>query len=148
MSEAKEYTIEDFKKAMDEKINSFVKETFHSESAQGWMRMVLRAAIKADITDSVNDFATKALETDAFMKEWEFRFSGEETECGLARRGIPHAPHVAAHYSTPAWEGLQHYCLGKEGAISLWNETITITMVSLERYKGGAHGKVRVEVKA
>jgi len=149
MSETKIETTEDFKKATEEKIDQFVKEMFHSRAAQVWMRLLLRKAVRADIIDRAPDFAIYALGMDIDADtEWNFRFDGEETECGLARRGIPHAPHRVDTYSTVRWGAMDYYCLGKEGSITLWGKTITITMLELERYRGGAVGRVRVEVKA
>jgi len=147
MSEAKEYTTEDFKKATEEKIDQFVKEMFHSRAAQVWARLLLREAVRADILDRVNDFVVYTLDTETFAGERDFRFSGEETECGLARRGIPHAPHRVDTYSTVRYGAMDYYCLGREGSVSLWGKTITITMLKLDRYPGGAVGRVRVEVK-
>jgi hypothetical protein len=140
-------TTQDFEKMMNEKIDQFVSEMFHSRAAQVWARLLLREAVRADILDRVNDFVVYTLDTETFAGERGFRFSGEEVECGLARRGIPHAPHRVDTYSTVRWGAMDYYCLGKEGSITLWGKTITITMLKLERYRGGAVGRVRVDVR-
>jgi len=140
-------TTQDFEKMMNEKIDQFVSEMFHSRAAQVWARLLLREAVRADILDRVNDFVIYTLDTATFAGERGFRFSGEETECELARRGIPHAPHRVDTYSTVRWGAMDYYCLGREGSITLWGKTITITMLKLERYRGGAVGRVRVDVR-
>jgi len=145
---SKETATESYEGVIDEKIEKFVAEVFHSRAAQVWARLLLREAVRADILDRVNYFVIYTLDTETFAGERGFRFSGEETECELARRGIPHAPHRVDTYSTVRWGPMDYYCLGKEGSITLWGKTITITMLELERYRGGAVGRVRVEVTA
>jgi hypothetical protein len=146
-----ETVAEGYEKIIDEKIEKFVAEMFHSPAGQFWTRLLLRRLAMTDIANSTTDFVARIMDTinieDQLSGERTFNFTGEEVECKLARMGVPHAPHLVDTYMTVRYGAMDYYCLGKEGSVSLWDYTIT-TKIDLKRDRGGAHGKVRVEVTA
>jgi len=145
VSETKNY-----EKIVDEKIEKFVAE-FHSPASQFWGRLLLRRLVRADITNNISGivqmFNAGVVNIDSIAEESSFDFNGEEAECELARMGIPHAPHLVGSYMTVRYGAMDYYCLGRPGYITLWDYTIHV-QINLKRHRGGAHGKVRVEVKA
>ena len=143
-------TVGDFKRALDEKVEKFISEVFHSSSGQFWARQVLHWLLRADIADRVGDIVgglLSAKNLEALNGEKSFEFAGEGGECELARAGVPHAPHLVGSYQTVRYGAMDIYCLGKSGYLQLWDYTIHV-QVDARRLKGGARGKVRVEVTA
>jgi len=144
-----ETATEDYVKDTNEKIEKFV-EMFHSPAGQFWGRLLMHELVRADVVNSVDKFVKFVLDTnpaDLFSGERTFDFNGEEGECELARAGVPHAPHLIDSYMTVRYGSMDIYCLGRSGYVSLWGYTIHI-QIEARRLKGGARGRVRVEVTA
>ena len=134
---------------IEEKIEQFVKEMFITDTDKSMARQLLRRVMAAELSGLFVEFALDALEIDiGGVERWEFKFEGEETECKLARAGIPHIPHIVGFYSIPPMKKLQYYCMGKPGTVNLGGVSITVEVKDVMRVRGGATGKVRVEVKA
>jgi len=145
-----ETATEDHVKVIDEKIEKFV-EMFHSPAGQFWARLLLHELVRADVANSVDKVVKHILDStnvaDLLSGERTFDFNGEEGECELARAGVPHAPHLIDSYMTVRYGAMDVYCLGREGSVSLWGYRLNIK-IDLKRHRGGAHGKVRLEVTA
>jgi len=146
-----ETATEDYVKVMDEKIEKFVAEMFHSPRGQFWARILLHELVRAGVGDSVDKVVKHILDStnvaDLLSGERDFTFTGEGGDCELSRAGIPHAPHLVGSYMTVRYGSMDIYCVGREGSISLWGYRINIK-IDLKRHHGGAHGHVRVEVTA
>jgi len=146
MSETKIETAEDFRKAMEEKIERFLAEAIPSTVDQIWARSVLRRMIMAQLANSIVEFAGAA-DVNVIRGEKDFEFKGEEVKCELAEAGIPHAPHVVGSYQTVRYGALDYYCLGTEGSLPIWGYTIHVK-IDVKRRGWRAEGRVRVEVTA
>jgi len=139
----------DFEKTVDEKIEKFVSEVFHTATSRYWLIPLLHDLVRAELAGRIGEYVSKASADiyDVGSGESEFEFEGEEGECELARMGIPHSPHLVGSYMTVRYGSMDIYCLGRSGYVSLWGYTIHI-QIEARRLKGGARGRVRVEVTA
>jgi len=147
MSETKIEVVENFMKSVDEKIERFLAEAIPSSVDQIWARSVLEGLVMANIADSVVRFANAVDVAKAISGERDFEFKGEEVECELSRKGIPHAPHVVGSYMTVRYGALDYYCLGRPGYVTLWGYTIHV-QIDVKRRGWRAEGRVRVGVTA
>jgi len=146
-----EVTTENYERAVNEKIEKFIADVFHSPAAQFWIRLLSHELVQADVANSIDKVVKHILDStnvaDLLSGERTFDFTGEESECELARAGVPHTPHLIGSYMTVRYGAMDVYCLGREGSISLWGYRLNI-IIDLKRDRGGAHGRVRVEVTA
>jgi hypothetical protein len=148
MSETKIETTKDFEKALDEKIEKFINEVFHTAETRYWLIPLLHDLVRAEMAGRLGEYMRQInANLHNVSGESEFEFAGEEGECELARMGIPHAPHAVGSYMTVRYGSMDIYCLGRSGYLRLWGYTIHID-IQARRLKGGARGKVRVEVTA
>jgi hypothetical protein len=140
-------TTEDFEKALDEKIEKFLSEILLSPTSRYEARLLLHDLVRADVAGFVHAYVSHATAHFKGTMEREFEFKGEEVECELSRKGIPHAPHIVGGYMTVRYGALDYYCLGRPGYVTLWGYTIHV-QIEVKRRGWRAEGRVRVEVTA
>ena len=148
MSETKIEVVENFMKSVDEKIEKFISEVFHTAESRYWLIPLLHDLVRAEIAGRLGEYM-RQINADMYHVggEWTFEFAGEEGECELSRAGIPHAPHATGSYQTVRYGAMDYYCLGRSGYLHLWGYTLHI-QIDAKRLKGGARGKERVEETA